>query len=62
MLASWEGFTRHSTSMGPAFADPFGSFDNLGQDQSIHKGLWAVAKALSCFLCCSYFVDWERGV
>lgn len=38
VLASWESFTEHITSMGPAFADPFGSFDNLGQDQTFHKG------------------------
>lgn len=62
MLASRKGFIGHSTSMGPAFADPFGSLDNLGRDQTFHKGLWAVAKALICFLCCSYFIDWGVGV
>lgn len=39
------------------FADPFGFFENLGQDQIFHKGLWAVTIALSCLLRCSNFID-----
>lgn len=58
----WKYFTRHPVSMGPhvcslCFADPFGFFENLGQDQIFHKGLGAVTIALSCLLCCSNFID-----